>query len=519
MSGLYKLIDSQSFFSEDEVQVSLIDLKNVSVGLEKSAADNRITEYVKSNLRPKSGKFYLHINAMGAGEYYGSNKNADYFPEAQLKQYHKTFEETGYVYRHHINKDPAKSMGRVIFAIYNDRMHRVELIAEVDMELGKDIYEKIQRGEFPQTSMACRTPWDICSICGNKAHSRAEYCSHITGEPNRLLPDGRKVMALNLGPLRFFDISIVIKPADITSSVLQKVASHGPVILSVDAAAEEGIGGAYWDPVNLEKEAHVKAANRIKEAAMTKASDLIKKIDSGEVMDVLPVEEALLDNMEELDEQSLNILSSVPLEESFNSLAELGIVPSISFLANLIARRVVAAHGHTLSPAVGKLAEDIITNVPAHLIPADSGALLGDIVEKEMNPFLVSTLKKNPGLNKTAQLMHQTGRYYDGYVDTTNTYMPRFVRDPESQQAMMDEVQSLKQVATKDVGLFSLLLRIGGAALLGKFVISSLIDRKVEKLEKNKLKSEGVTKLAKLVERSVVRAYSKGKKRRIAKRK
>ena len=103
---MFKLIDSSSFFREDEVTVSLLHLQDItatSVGLEKRAADERITEYVSSVLTPKAGKFYLHINAMGAGEYYGSNKNADYFPEQQLLEFYKTFEETGYVYRHHIN--------------------------------------------------------------------------------------------------------------------------------------------------------------------------------------------------------------------------------------------------------------------------------------------------------------------------------------------------------------------------------------------------------------------------------
>ena len=79
---LYKLVDSSSFFNEDEVQVSLLNLKDYSsLGMEKTAADDRISTYVREVLVPQPDKFYLHINAMGAGEYYGSNKNADFFPE------------------------------------------------------------------------------------------------------------------------------------------------------------------------------------------------------------------------------------------------------------------------------------------------------------------------------------------------------------------------------------------------------------------------------------------------------
>lgn len=507
--GLYKLVDCQSFYSEDDVTVSLINLKDVTAGLEKSAADDRISRYVSDQLKPKPGKFYLHINAMGAGEYYGSNKNADYFPEAQLKQYHKTFEETGYVYRHHINKDPAKSMGRVIFAIYNERMHRVELIAELDMELAKDIYEKIQRGEFPQTSMACRTPWDICSICGNKAHSRAEYCTHILNEPNRLMANGKRVMALNLGPLRFFDISVVIKPADVTSSVLQKVASHVHTILSVDAAAAEGIGSDYWNTTNLEKEAHIKAANRIKIAAIEKMSDLIKRIDGGEVLDILPVEESVLARISEPGKESLDILSSVPLEESLNSLAELGIVPSISFLANLIARRV---YGNEVSPALGEVAAEIITKIPAHLIPPDSASLLGNIVEKDANHFVLKALQEDRELTKQAQ-----GRYYHGYIDLDQTYVPRYVRSNDVEtnlrEQALSEAGAIRRNALENAAFFSAILKLGGAALLGKFVISSLIDQKMEKVQKSRLKSEGVTKLAMIIERSVVREFKNGRQR------
>lgn len=180
---------------------------------------------------------------MGAGEYYGSNRNGDYFPEAQLIRWHKTFETSpAHLFRHHVNKDPAKAIGKVIFSYYNHRMHRVELIVEASKTLAADEYYKItELGQYPATSMACNTPFDVCSICGNKAHTRNEYCTHLTTQLNTLYPDGRKVMALNLGPLKFFDISIVIRPADITSSVLEKVANHQGVISSVEAALADGV--------------------------------------------------------------------------------------------------------------------------------------------------------------------------------------------------------------------------------------------------------------------------------------
>ncbi len=195
-------------------------------GLHKEAeADERVRHFVDNFLREhkKPGKFYLHVNAMGAGEYYGSNRNGDYFPEENLLRYHKTF-ENGHLFRHHQNKDPEKAIGKVLMSIYNPRMHRVELVVEADKQLAADVESRIAEGDMPWTSMATKTPYDTCSVCGNQATSRMEYCDHLSSHMNELLPNGHKVYAINDGPLRFFDISLVVKPADPTSGILEKVA-------------------------------------------------------------------------------------------------------------------------------------------------------------------------------------------------------------------------------------------------------------------------------------------------------
>lgn len=493
---MFKLIDSSSFFREDEVTVSLLHLQDItatSVGLEKRAADERITEYVSSVLTPKAGKFYLHINAMGAGEYYGSNKNADYFPEQQLLEFYKTFEETGYVYRHHINKDPAKSIGKVIFAIYNDRMRRVELIAELDRKLASDIYDRILAGEMPKTSMACRTPFDVCSICGNKAYNTQQYCEHLKETPNKILPDGRRVMALNLGPLRFFDISIVIKPADVTSSVLQKVAYQREP-LSAELAQEAQLFDQELELV-LTKSA---SKSLLKKAALHKVSELIKKIDSGEVMSILPIENAPLDDLEVADEEMLKVLSSVPVTKSFNALAEVGVVPSIEFLAELIAKRHV--NQEMPDGILGKTVAKLVSSASASDLLNGADSILDDIEEEDADAFLAKYLRDRKHLLQLkGQVKTATDRYYDGYVDTSH---------PKTYYTAVDKaaaIESLHQEAKTNPSVLSFLLKVGGAALLAKIIISNLIDEKIDKLEKNRLKSHSMMKVAGLVCRSIVR--------------
>ena len=71
--------------------------------------------------------------------------------------------------------------------------------------------------------MGCRIKFDVCSICGNKAPSRKDYCVHAKNQLNDIYPDGRIVYVDNPNP-KFFDISVVFRPADRTGYMMKKVA-------------------------------------------------------------------------------------------------------------------------------------------------------------------------------------------------------------------------------------------------------------------------------------------------------
>jgi hypothetical protein len=178
-----------------------------------------------SNLKKKVDATYALVNALSAGEYYGSNRNGDYFPEAALQLYHKTFEALAGIYKHHVNKDPRLSLGKVLFAHYNPTMHRVELIIELDNDRAEKIVNALDKGELPAVSMGCRVPYDVCSICGNRAKTRTLYCDHLKYQMNNVLSDGRKVYAVNTMP-KFFDISIVTIPADRTAGFIRRLLSE-----------------------------------------------------------------------------------------------------------------------------------------------------------------------------------------------------------------------------------------------------------------------------------------------------
>lgn len=134
---------------------------------------------------------------------------------------------------HNCNRDPSKASGYVKKAFWNPRMHRVELLVSVDNEKDPEWVQRTNDGEFVPVSMGCRIKRDVCSICGNEAPTRAQYCDHAKYQMNEILPDGQKVYVHNPSP-DFFDISRVFRPADRTGYTLKKVAYVHEIRLSAD---------------------------------------------------------------------------------------------------------------------------------------------------------------------------------------------------------------------------------------------------------------------------------------------
>jgi len=217
---MIKYIDISS--DDDGVEISAI---HPGVMIKTAEFDPELADFL-SSIKPNLGKYYLHINALGAGEYFGENRNGDFFPETALLEYHKTFETNANLYKHHQNKPHLghKIYGKVLFSFYNKKMHRVELIVEFDTATAPEIKERIDSGENLAFSMGAKLKYDECSICGNKAKNLNEYCDHLKYQMRRTLADGRKVSAINRHP-KFFDISFVTIPADRTAYMFSKVAS------------------------------------------------------------------------------------------------------------------------------------------------------------------------------------------------------------------------------------------------------------------------------------------------------
>lgn len=264
---LSKIIHLDPYFPTGELTV-----QPVVVWANGKHYNENITKYASvasdffKSVSPIPGHSIVYVLAVSSWETYGENRNGDSFPELPyrehenppwitaddvLPRHHKTFEQYGFNYRHHVNKDPAKSVGKVMKSFWNPTMHRVELLIDLDNNKAPDLAERIKNGEFPPVSMGTRVKYDVCSICGNRAPTRAQYCDHLKFHMRDVI-DGKKVSALNPSP-KFFDISWVFRPADPTAFMLKKVAEHAYEISGAEA-------GEYVDDMNLRKMAAKKLA-------------------------------------------------------------------------------------------------------------------------------------------------------------------------------------------------------------------------------------------------------------------
>lgn len=260
--------------------------------MEKLASSTHVPDRIldfMANIRPRDDGRYLLLNALGALEYWGINKNGDGFPEWSLKGEqpppdvmefirsknlpippmwgYRTFETYAYPFRHHNNSDPVHSIGeRVCCAAYNDRMHRVELIIFILKSKAEDLIKKIDDGIPIAWSMGAKLLWDVCSICMNAAKNRAAYCDHLKKSLGDIYSDGRKVFAYNYFP-RFFDISEVLIPADRSAYSLRKIGSDQSAPMIITPTFVEG-------PEQL---------RRLNEPAMQKFAGLLDHLSSGGV--------------------------------------------------------------------------------------------------------------------------------------------------------------------------------------------------------------------------------------------
>lgn len=160
---------------------------------------------------------YLKVKAVSAGEYWGDNKNNDYFPEAELIAWHKTF-LSAHTFKNHENKKIENAIGDVLTSEWSDKMKCVYLLIRIDRRIAPSIVRGYEKGFMTDVSMGCRVTYVKCSYCGKEAKTRFDYCEHLKTMKGKIMPNGKKVCEINIGP-KFHDISVVLNGAERSAKV------------------------------------------------------------------------------------------------------------------------------------------------------------------------------------------------------------------------------------------------------------------------------------------------------------
>lgn len=342
------------------------------------------------NIKFAKDEIPVHMIAIGATEDYGPNRNGDGFTRDCCKHYHPTFEKFARFYRDHANKNPAKSFGIVKASAYHEPMHRIELVVALNGSkeaaerngglIADKEMEKLASDKDIAVSMACKIPFDICSSCGNKARTRAEYCDStesgghckaggLKHNIGRVMDDGHVLHADNPNPT-FFDISHVFRPADriaYVSGRLQKAAS-AQCLSGVELAEQLGITA----PLGL-------GAENISKQAADQLAALNQLIQGEQLGTENWAQIALASNPDVQPALSSAACPSVKIAEVLTGLAEAGVVlPLRDFLALTVKTAnddLVAAVANATHGVFSKIAENadvvsLLENNPYAATPA-----------------------------------------------------------------------------------------------------------------------------------------------------
>lgn len=155
---------------------------------------------------------YIWARIVSAGEFYGPNKNGDYFPEEELVAWFETFKDAHH-FKNHENKNVENAIGTIITVRWNPVMKCVELLKALDKKRAPELARGYIKGYVTDVSMGCKVPYTVCSICGNKARKRSEFCEHVRFHRLQILGNGERVYEINYKP-KFHDSSTVLNGAE-----------------------------------------------------------------------------------------------------------------------------------------------------------------------------------------------------------------------------------------------------------------------------------------------------------------
>lgn len=177
---------------------------------------------------------YVVVRALTADR---PNSNGDCFPHSELvridpllkRPVYASFIGKGVYVNHQGTDDPRQAKGIVLDARYvqsdsNDKY--VELLLGIDKNKDPVFAQGVERGLINKYSMGASVQFTRCSVCGNEARKKEDFCEHIAKHKMRPVKtkDGTKLAYELCYGVTYTEISAVTDPADETAQLLAKIA-------------------------------------------------------------------------------------------------------------------------------------------------------------------------------------------------------------------------------------------------------------------------------------------------------
>lgn len=202
----------------------------------------------------RPGYLYVRSRAISSR----CNDNYDSFPAEELEKAYTTFKGKPVFVNHH-NDNHKRARGVIIDAALHKDANRdgtkdywVEVLMEIDALRFPKLAAEIMNGNIARTSMGCDVAFSVCSACGNRATTPAEYCTHIPASKGvtlyRTTASGHKIGEIireTCYGLRFFENSLLVEPPADPTAFFLGVDARG-----LDRTASKTAAHAYsWDEI------------------------------------------------------------------------------------------------------------------------------------------------------------------------------------------------------------------------------------------------------------------------------
>ncbi len=186
---------------------------------------------------PRHGYLYVRSRMISSR----CNDNHDEFPAAEIEKAYRSFLGKPVFVNHH-NANHRRARGVIVaVALHRDRNPDgspdtwVEGLMEVDALRFPKLAKALISKRIDKTSMGVDVEHSICSACGNKAESPADYCKHLPALKGKKIrqrgPDGKireEVIREKCHGLSFFENSLLVEdPADPTAVLVGGIDTRG----------------------------------------------------------------------------------------------------------------------------------------------------------------------------------------------------------------------------------------------------------------------------------------------------